>query len=88
MQLAFLAAAVLEDSHLRKMAGDRQAEAARQPSLACLLDEEQIAAEGAQKLPFPILLPFVLSAAMQCWFLNTSLCTILLKLSTVVINKT
>ncbi len=46
LQLAFLAAAVFEDRHLRGAANERLAEATRQPSLACLLDDEQILAEG------------------------------------------
>ena len=50
LQLAFLVGLVLEDRHLRRMAEDRQTEAARQPSLACLLDEEQIIAEGKLKV--------------------------------------
>lgn len=45
-QLAFLAAIILEDRHLRRLKAESLAEAARQPSLACLLDMEQAIAEG------------------------------------------
>lgn len=46
--LAFLAAAFVEAHHLRRLARERLMEAARLPSLACLLNAEQELAEGKQ----------------------------------------
>ena len=63
LQLAFLTAAVLEDCHLRRIAGNRRTEADRQPSLACLLDQEQILAEGGQKLISHTMLSYSLSSS-------------------------
>ena len=46
LQFTFWVAACFEAHHLQKVARERAADAARMPSLACLLDAERLPPEG------------------------------------------